>query len=57
MTLLQMPVQQSPSFPHASPGCVQYEDGWQTPFVQSFEQQSSHAPHLLPSVLQELLSG
>ena len=31
IALVQMPVQHSPSFEHASPGWVQKEDGWQTP--------------------------
>jgi hypothetical protein len=53
----QLPVQQSVEEAHASPGCPQNEDAWQSPFWQNPEQQSPLAAQGLPSVAQVVLSG
>jgi hypothetical protein len=56
--LVQEPPQHWPSVVQASPSCVQKDDlALQTPFVQSFEQQSALAAQGLPLVLQVELSG
>jgi hypothetical protein len=53
----QVPVQQSAPEAHASPPCPQNDDAWQVPPAQSDEQHSPPAAHLLPSVLQVVLSA
>jgi len=56
--IVQMPPQHSASCAHASPSCVQYDDGPQWPLaLQSCEQHSVETPHVLPSVLHVVLSG
>jgi len=49
--LLQVPVQQSGPDEQTSPNWAQKEETAQTPFLQSFEQQSALAAQVLPSVL------
>jgi hypothetical protein len=54
---VQLPVQQSVPEWHASPDWPQNEEGSQVPPLQSPEQQSPFAAHMLPSVLQVALSA
>jgi hypothetical protein len=51
------PPQHSAAAEQASPSCTQKEEFEHVPLRQSFEQHSSLVPHVLPSVLQLVLSG
>lgn len=57
--IVQLPVQQSASAAHESPGCTQKEEPSLQCWVssQSPEQQSSFAAHSLPAVLQLVFSA
>jgi hypothetical protein len=56
--IVQLPVQQSPSRAHTSPGWIQYETpSVHLPFSQVSEQQSEFTLHVLPEVLQDVFKG
>jgi hypothetical protein len=55
--MVHAPVQQSPLFAQASPGCTQNDDAWQVPPEQRPEQHEALDVHALPIVLHVVLSG